>query len=91
MDKKYLLNNMIPADDLHWVDGDGFTLLRLEEIDGIIKVCQKQDMSDDDILKTVRWCESIRSGELLWKHIITENIRIHHFDNNEPVFCANEN
>jgi hypothetical protein len=82
---------MIPADDLHWVDGEGFTLLSLEEIRSVIKVCQKQDMSDGDIFKTVKWCESIRSGELLWKHILTENIRVCRFDNNEPVFCKNEN
>jgi len=86
MEKKDVLNKMIPADDLHWVADEGFVLLSLEEIEEIIQTGKAQDMSEDDIIKTVRWCESIRTGQVLWKNILAGGIRIHHFENDEPIF-----
>lgn len=90
MDKDDVLNKMIPADDLHWVDGEGFTLLSVEEVKDIIQACGAQDMSEDNIFKTIRWCENIRAGQLLWKNVMSGGILIHHFENDEPVFARNE-
>lgn len=90
MDKNDVLNRMIPADDLHWVPDEGFVLLSIEEIDDIIRVGRDQDMTEDDIFKMVRWCESVRAGQVLCKNVMSGGIRIHHFDNNEPVFVRNE-
>lgn len=90
MRKHDVLNKLIPADDLHWVPDDGFVLLSMEEMDDIIRVGRNQDMSEDDIFKMVRWCESVRAGEVLYKNVMSGNICIHHFENNEPVFVKNE-
>jgi hypothetical protein len=91
MNKKDVLNKVIPADNLNWVEGEGFTLLSEKEILDIIHTCQKTDMKEQDIFKAVKWCESTRTGELLWNSFLNGNISIHHFnDNNEPVFYTNE-
>ena len=92
MDIGDVLNKLIPADDLHWVDGEGFRMMSEDEVLYIIDVCKEQNMEDDDIFKTVRWCESVRAGQLLVKNVMAGGIRIHHFDeNNQPTFVKNEN
>lgn len=92
MNKRDVLNKMIPADDLHWSgEEDGFTLLNLDEIDDIIRLCKSQDMEEDNILKVIRWCESVRAGQLLAKNVMSGGIRIHSFDGDQPIFVKNEN
>lgn len=91
MDKNDVLNKLIPADDLHWSTDEGFTLLSIDQLDDIIRVGESQQMDEDDILKMVRWCESVKAGEVLYKNVISGSIRIHHFENDEPVFVKNEN
>lgn len=91
MDKNDVLNKLIPADDLHWVDGEGFVLLSSDEVDEIIRVGRDQDMSEDDIIKMLRWCEGVRAGMVLCKNVMSGGIRIHHFENYEPVFVRNTN
>lgn len=91
MNKSDIINKLIPADDLHWIDGEGFTLLSSGEITNIIQTCYKHDMPEDDIFKTVQWCESTRANEILWKNVMSGGIRIHSFEDNNPVFVKNEN
>jgi len=91
MDKNSVLNRLIPADDLHWVPDEGFVLLSMEEVDEIIRVGRDQDMLENDILSMVRWFESVRAGQVLCKNVMSGGIRIHHFENDEPIFVRNEN
>lgn len=90
MDKKDVVNKMIPADDLHWSDSDGYTMLSIEEVDDIIRVGDKNEMDEDDILKMVRWAESVRAGQLLYKNVMSGGLRIR-FDSDEPIFARNNN
>lgn len=91
MDKNNVLNKLIPADDLHWVEGEGFVLLSSDEVDEIIRVGRDQEMQENDIIKMIRWYESVRAGAVLCKNVMSGGIRIHHFENNEPVFVRNNN
>jgi len=86
MNKKDVINKMIPADDLHWSDSDGFTMLSLEEVDDIIQVGRDNDMDEDDILKMLRWSENVRAGQLLYKHVMSGGLRMC-FMGDEPAFA----
>lgn len=91
MEKKDVINTLIPADDLHWCEEEGqYTLLSMGEIDDILKACAEQGMTEEhmeDVMKVVRWCENIRAGQLLWKNFVAGGIGIYDFDDqNEPIF-----
>lgn len=91
MDKRDVVNKLIPADDLHWIDGEGYVMLSLEEIDDIIRVGENHEMSEDEIFKMVRWCERVRAGQLLYKNVMSGGLRIHDFDGDDPILVRNEN
>ena len=91
MERTDVLNKLIPADDLHWCEEEGqYILLTMDEIDDIMKACAEQGMTTDnadDVLKIIRWCESIRAGQLLWKNFVAGGIGVYGFDEkNEPIF-----
>jgi len=88
---KHIINNIIPADDLHWCEEEGkYVSLSREEMDDIISACLAQGISSlDDIMKVIQWCGNIRVGQILWKNFLSGGVRITGFDHqNEPRFIA---
>lgn len=86
---KHIINNLIPADDLHWCEEEGkYVSLSREEIDDLIAACVGQGITElDDIFRVVRWRGEIRIGEILWKNFMSGGIRITGFDEaGEPMF-----
>lgn len=91
MERKDVINNLIPADDLYWCEEENqYGLLSMEEIDSLLQACTEQGMTEDnmgDIMKLIRWCETIRAGQLLWKNFVAGRIGVYKFDEDgEPVF-----
>lgn len=88
---KYVINNIIPADDLHWSAEEGkYVSLSREEIDDIISSCLQQDISNlDDIMKMISWCGTVRVGQILWKNFLAGSLKISGFDEkDEPKFTT---
>jgi hypothetical protein len=86
---KYVINNIIPADDLHWCEEEGkYVSLSREEIDEIISTCLAKGMGDlNDIMKVIHWCGNVRVGQILWKNFLTGSVAINGFDEEgEPRF-----
>lgn len=88
MNKNDVINKLIPADDLHWSDSDGFTMISIEEVKDIIQVGYDNDMNEDEILKMLRWSENVRAGQLLYKNVMSGGLRMR-FDGDEPIFARN--
>jgi hypothetical protein len=88
---KQIINNIIPADDLHWSDEDGkYVSLSRDEIDEVIASCLQHGMEDiSDITKVINWCGNVRIGQILWKNFLSGSVGISGFDeHNEPRFIA---
>jgi len=86
---KDIINNLIPADDLHWDDEENkYVSLSPEETKEIISACIRNGMTElDDVFKVVTWCGTIRVGQILWKNFIQGSIDITGFDKSgEPFF-----
>jgi hypothetical protein len=85
----HILNNLIPADDLHWDDNQKrYVSLSDEETNQIVSACLNQGMSElDDVLKVVAWCGHVRIGQILFKNFIMGSVEICGFDvDGEPMF-----
>lgn len=90
---KKIINNLIPADDLHWCEEEGkYVSLSSEETTEIIARCMEQGMTSlEDVYKFVSWCGVVRVGELLWKNYLGGGLRVIGFDeNNEPIFTTED-
>lgn len=89
---KKLINNIIPADDLHWDEFEKkYVSLSAEETQEIIQACLSQGMKDlKEIYKVVSWCGEVRVGQLLWKNFLSGTVMISGFDSNEPMFSPNK-
>lgn len=85
---KYVINNIIPADDLHWCEEEGkYVSLAREEVDEILASCLSRGIDDlKDIMKVVSWCGNIRVGQILWKNFLSGSVSITGFDGDEPRF-----
>lgn len=86
---KYVINNIIPADDLHWCEEEGkYVSLSREEMDEIISSCIEQGMTDlNDVFKVIQWCGNVRVGQILWKNFLAGSLRITGFaEGDEPRF-----
>jgi hypothetical protein len=86
---KYILNNLIPADDLHWDTYEKkYVSLSDDETNEIVSACLKNGITElEDVTKVVNWCGSIRIGQILWKNFITGSVDICGFDDaGEPMF-----
>jgi hypothetical protein len=86
---KHVINNIIPADDLHWCEEEGkYVSLSREEMDNIIATCVAQEITNlDDIFKVIQWCGSVRVGEILWRNFLSGGVKIVGFDEQgEPKF-----
>ena len=89
----YILNNLIPADDLHWDEEEKrYVSLSKEETEEIILCCISQGIADfDNIVKVVNWYGGLRVGNLLLKNMLSGSIKVVGFDEeNEPLFAAKE-
>ena len=85
------INNLIPADDLHWCKEESkYVALSEEETNEIILRCMEQGMSQlEEIHKFVTWCGLVRVGELLWKNYLDGHLDVVGFDErNEPIFTT---
>lgn len=88
---EYVLNNIVPADDLFWEETEKkYVALSKEETENIILSCMKIGLDDfEDIYKMINWCSKIRIGNILWKNFISGSIMINDFDEeDEPRFSA---
>lgn len=86
---KYVINNIIPADDLHWCEEENkYVSLSREEMDDIIATCISNGIKDlDDVFKVIHWCGSVRIGQILWKNFLSGGVDISGFDEQgEPRF-----
>jgi len=86
---KQIINNIIPADDLHWCEDEGrYVSLSREEVDDIIASCLHQGIEElAEIMKVINWCGNVRIGQILWKNFLTGSVGIAGFDEqNEPRF-----
>ena len=86
---KYLINNIIPADDLHWDEIENkYVSLSEKETQEIVAACISHGMKDvNDVFKVVHWCGSVRVGQILWRNFLQGSVGICGFDeNNEPLF-----
>jgi hypothetical protein len=86
---KNLINNIIPADDLHWDKTEKkYVSLSEDEIKDIVNACMEQGITElDGVFKMIAWCGSIRVGNLLWKNFLKGAVKITGFDNDEPLFA----
>lgn len=91
MSYKKFINNLIPADDLHWCDMENkYVSLSEEEVNEIIIRCMEQGTTQlEDIHKFISWCGVVRVGELLWKNYMSGHLNVIGFDErNEPIFTT---
>lgn len=88
------LNELVPADDLHWNDDDKcFGILSKKETDDLILACMKAGLDDPrDILKVVKEYEFVRAGNLLFGRFMNGSIGISGFDESgSPIFASERN
>jgi hypothetical protein len=86
---RHLINNIIPADDLHWDKSENkYVSLSEKETQEIIAGCLDQGMKDlNDVYRVVQWCGCVRVGQILWKNFLQGSLSICGFDeNDEPLF-----
>lgn len=86
---KKILNNIVPADDLHWCEEEErYVSLSREEIDEVISSCIDQGMPKlEDIYKVIQWCGRVRVGQILWSNMLSGSIIVAGFDeHDEPMF-----
>jgi hypothetical protein len=87
---KNIINNVVPADDLHWDSMENkYVSLSEEETKEIISACIEQGITElEDVFAMVSWCGTIRIGQILWKNFLSGSVKISGFDNGEPLFSA---
>jgi len=91
MHHKHIINNLIPADDLHWDEEDQrYVSLSSEETQEIINRCIEEGMQDlQDVYKFVQWCGFVRVGEILMKNFLSGSLSVSGFDEEGmPYFGA---
>lgn len=93
MQYKDIINNLIPADDLHWDEGENrYASLSGEETQEIIAKCIEVGMTDfDEMYKFVQWCGYVRIGQILMKNFMLGSLRVSGFDHEGmPYFGPNK-
>jgi hypothetical protein len=91
--KNPIVNELIPADSLHWSEDDGkFVVLSGKEIDKILIACYQNGMEDfDEMMKMIRWAEQIRTGNKLLNEFIKQNVAVTIIDEDgEPHFVRKD-
>jgi hypothetical protein len=93
MQYKHIINNLIPADDLHWDEEEKrYASLSGEETQEIINKCIEIGLVDfPDIYKFVQWCGYVRIGQILFKNFLSGSLKVNGFDEEGmPYFSANK-
>lgn len=87
---KDIINNLVPADDLHWDSVENkYVSLSDEETREIISACMEQGITElEDVFAMVSWCGTIRIGQILWKNFLNGSVQIAGFEGGEPLFSA---
>lgn len=87
---KNIINNVIPADDLHWDSLENkYVSLSEEETKEIISACIEQGITDlEEVYAMISWCGTIRIGQILWKNFLSGSVKINGFEGDEPLFSA---
>jgi hypothetical protein len=88
MQYKHLINNLIPADDLHWDDEDQrYVSLSTEETQDIINRCIEEGLTDlKDVYMFVQWCGYVRIGQILMKNFLSGSLSVNGFDHEGMPF-----
>lgn len=90
---KEVINNLIPADDLHWDEEEKrYVSLSADETRDIVERCILMGMTEiSDVHKFVQWCGYIRVGEILMRNFLSGSLRVTGFDpEGMPYFMANK-
>jgi len=87
---KDIINNVIPADDLHWDPVENkYVSLSEEETKDIVNACIQQGITElDEVFAMVSWCGAIRIGQILWKNFLQGTVKVTRFEGGEPLFSA---
>lgn len=91
---KYVLNNLIAADDLHWNEEENkYNAISKSELDEILLSCIEQGITnEDDCYAIVNWATNVKVGSLLLSNFINKKILISSIDKDgEPYFVPNIN
>ena len=86
---KYLLNNVIAADDLHWDENEKrYVSLSADEVTEIVARCLEQQVGDlEEIMKVISWCGHVRIGQIIMKNFLSGSVIVTGFDEeDEPLF-----
>ncbi len=83
-----IINQLIPADDLHWYEEEQeYKPISKDQLDEIILACVNQEITElDDICKIINWASVVNVGNLLLKNFLYGNIKITGFDKNEEPY-----
>jgi len=86
--KNGLINELIPADDLHWdKTSKKHTVLSEQDQDNIFRACLNCGLKDDDAIKVLNCYTFYKTSELLFKHFLEGNIGVYSFTKSgEPIF-----
>ena len=93
MEYKHIINNLIPADDLHWDEQENrYVSISGDETQEIITKCVENGMTEiSDVYKFVQWCGYIRVGQILLKNFMSGSLLVSGFDSEDtPYFCPNK-
>lgn len=91
-----VINELIPADELHWSDEDQkLCVLEGDEIDQILMACcnnchMTSDDDFDEIMRVVRWIEQVKTDQLLLKQFLAGNIVITRMGEDGPHFMRKD-
>lgn len=90
MHYKEIINNLIPADDLHWDEEEGkYVSLSGEETQDIIQKCLENGMTDfEDVYKFVQWCGYVRVGQILMKNFLSGSLNVKGFDSEDAPYFS---
>jgi len=82
------INRLIPADELHWNEHDRkYSVVSEEETERIIKICFESELGDEDIYRVVQDYVYVKTGQLLYRHLLEGDIVIGGVDGDgKPIF-----
>lgn len=92
MQYQNVINNLIPADDLHWDETENrYVSISAEETEEIVAACIASGMNElADVHKFVQWCGYVKVGQILMKNFVSGSLLVTGFDKDGmPYFCAN--
>ena len=84
---KYILNNLIPADELHWNDHDQkYCAISEQDLDRIILTCHENGASEEVMQALVKEFVEYKTSKLLFKQFFRRNIGVYHLKDGKPFY-----